>query len=450
MRRTVTAIVIGLVSAAAGFTQSAEPPDPVDSQDTELSLRGRTDGPLSLEQAVSRALNLNPALAAGSFRLAAAEARITQAGLFPNPEIDIEAENFGGYGDLSGYNAAETTAIISQPIPLGRRLGRARDVAEADHLLARRDLDANRLDVVAIATTAFYRLVAAQEREEFARRMVDLAERFEETVTARVDAGKVSPVEATRAAIEVGKARSQAARAVHERQAAKTILAATWGSSTPDFDRAIGALPEPNDPPSFEQIRDSLNTTPEIARLDDEIERTQRAADLERSLRMPDLGVSVGPRRFGETGESAWVAGLSFSIPIFDRNQGSRKAAEFEAERAKRDADAARVTREAELAALLDLLRAAAEETRVMADEVVPAANDAFVATETGYSAGKFGFLNVLDAQRALFDVHSLLLDRREEYTLALIKLGRLTGDLPSGVGHAEPSDASGNKYGGR
>ena len=55
MRRTVTAIVIGLVSAAAGFTQSAEPPDPVDSRDTELSLLGRADGPLSLEQAVAYA-----------------------------------------------------------------------------------------------------------------------------------------------------------------------------------------------------------------------------------------------------------------------------------------------------------------------------------------------------------------------------------------------------------
>jgi cobalt-zinc-cadmium efflux system outer membrane protein len=446
MRRTVIAVVIGLVSAAAGYTQSAEPPHPVDSRNTGRSLQGRTGGPLSLEQAVSRALNLNPALAASSFRLAAAEARITQAGLYPNPEIDIEAENFGGHGDLSGYSSAETTAIVSQPIPLGRRLARARDVAEADHLLARRDLDANRLDVVASATIAFYRLVAAQEREELARRMVILAERFEETVRARVEAGKVSPVEATRAAIEVGQARAQAARVARERQAAMTILAATWGASTPDFDRAIGSLPEPSDPPGLEQIRDSLNTTPDLTRLDDEIERAQRAADLERSLRMPDLRVSFGPRRFEETGESAWVAGLSFPIPVFDRNQGSRKAAEFEAELAKRDADAARVTREAELAVLLDLLRAAAEETRVMAEEVVPASNDAFVATETGYSAGKFGFLNVLDAQRALFDAHSLLLDRREEYALALAKLERLTGDLPAGIGHAEPSDASGNE----
>jgi cobalt-zinc-cadmium efflux system outer membrane protein len=395
-------------------------------------------------------VSLNPSLDAGSFRLAAAEARITQAGLFPNPEIEIEAENFGGQGGLSGYSAAETTAVISQPIPLGRRRGHARKVAEADHRLARRDLEANRLDVVAGVTSAFYRLVAAQDREELSQRMVGLAERFEETVSAKVDAGKVSPVEATRAAIEGAKARAQAARAAREREAARTLLASWWGSSTPDFDRAIGGLPEPKGPPGFEQIRESLNTTPEIARLDDEIERAQRAADLEKSLRMPDLGVSVGPRRFAETGEFAWVAGLSVPIPVFDRNQGSRKAADFEAERAMRDADAARVTREVELAAVLDHLRAAADEARIMADDVVPAANEAYVATETGYSAGKFGFLNVLDAQRALFDAHSLLLDRREEYALALAELERLTGALPTGISRSEPPDASGNNDGRR
>jgi cobalt-zinc-cadmium efflux system outer membrane protein len=301
-------------------------------------------------------------------------------------------------------------------------------VAEADHLLASRDLDANRLDVLKGVTSAFYRLVAAQEREELSQRMVDLAEQFERTVRARVDAGKVSPVEATRASIEVGKARAQAARAAREREAARRLVASWWGSSTPDFELANGALPEPIDPPRFEEIRFSLNQTPEIVRLDDQIERAKRAADLEKSFRMPDLRVSVGPRRFEETGESAWVAGLSVPIPVFDRNQGSRKAAEFEAERARRDAEATRVTREAELAAVLDRLRAAAEEARIMADDVVPAANQAFVATETGYSAGKFGFLNVLDAQRALFDAHSLLLDRRAEYALVLADVERLIG----------------------
>ena len=64
--------------------------------------------------------------------------------------------------------------------------------------------------------------------------MVDLAERFEETVRAKIDAGKVSPVEATRAAIEGAKARAQATRAEREREAARTLLAPWWGSSTPE------------------------------------------------------------------------------------------------------------------------------------------------------------------------------------------------------------------------
>lgn len=446
MYRAVISMMIGLFSVTAGFAQSSEPPDTNDSQDTERSLQGWTEGALPLEQAVSRAVSLNPSLAAGSDRLAATEARITQAGLFPNPEIEIEAENFGGHGDLAGYNAAETTVVISQPIPLGPRRGRARGVAEADHLLASRDLEANRLDVVAGVTSAFYHLVAAQEREELSRKIVDLAEQFEGTVRARVDAGKVSPVEATRASIEVGKARAQAARTAREREAARTLLASWWGSSTPDFELASGALPEPVDPPSFEEIRFSLNQTPEIVRLEDQIERAKRAADLEKSFRMPDLRVSVGPRRFEATGDSAWVAGLSVPIPVFDRNQGSRKAADFEAERARRDADAARVTREAELAAVLGRLRAAGEEARIMSDDVVPEANQAFVATERGYSAGKFGFLNVLDAQRALFDAHSLLLDRREEYALVLADVERLIGRELDGVRSGRPATTTNPK----
>ena len=383
---------------------------------------------LTLDAAVSRALQLNPALAAGSYAVSAAEARINQAGLFPNPEIDIEAENFGGEDDLSGYNGAETTAIISQPIPLGRRRGHGRAVAETDHILANRDLEASRLNVVAESTSRFYRLIAAQERQELAKKMVELAERFEGTVRSRVEAGKVSPVEATRAGIEVGQARVRLARASRELATARTILAATWGSTKPDFGRAVGELPNPEVVPGLGQLRAYLIGTPEIARLEDQVEQKRRAADLEKSFRFPDLRVSVGPRRFQETGETAWVAGLSVPIPVFDRNQGSRKAAEFEVDQAKREAEALRVAREAQLVAVLERLHATAAETTIMNDEVVPAANAAFIATETGYSEGKFGFLNVLDAQRTLFESHSLLLDIHEDYAATRTELERLIG----------------------
>ena len=67
-----------------------------------------------------------------------------------------------------------------------------------------------------------------------------------------------------------------------------------------------------------------------------------------------------------------------------------------------------------------------------MKTQVVPAAESAFAATETGYTEGKFGFLDVLDAQRALFEARSLLLGSREEYALTLTELQRLIGITPS------------------
>ena len=47
---------------------------------------------------------------------------------------------------------------------------------------------------------------------------------------------------------------------------------------------------------------------------------------------------------------------------------------------------------------------------------------------EIGYNEGKFSFLDVIDAQRTLFDARSILLDSVAEYALARVDLERLIG----------------------
>lgn len=171
-----------------------------------------------------------------------------------------------------------------------------------------------------------------------------------------------------------------------------------------------------------------LAETPDIQRLDDSIERQRRVVALEKSLRFPDLAIGVGPRRFEDTGHSAWVAGVGMAIPIFDRNQGARKAAEFDLERERRDAEAARVALVAELAVVCERLNAATEAARTADGEIVPSAMSALTAVETGYREGKFGFIDVIAAQRAFFEASTLLLDSLEEYALARADLERLVG----------------------
>jgi len=428
MHKSVLARLAAVLLILAASPMLVEPSGPGDSDPSRASADKNTEGRVSLEQAVSRALANSPSLAAGTSAVSAADARVTQAGLLPNPELELESENFGGSGDLDGFNAAESTAVISQPFLLGGKRRQRRAVAESERSLAGRELEATRLDVTAGTTSAFYRVLAAQDREALADELLGLAERFAGTVQKRVDAGKVSPVEATRAGIEVSRARVELARAARELEAARALLAASWGSSTADFDRAIGQLPMPSDPPALRRLRQLLATTPEANTLDDLVERQRHVLELERSFRIPDLTVSVGPRRFEENGQSAWVAGISVPIPVFDRNQGSRRAAEFDLERTRRDAEAVRVSLEAELVSAYERLQAVALETNAMNHEIVPAAETAFTSTETGYREGKLGFLEVLDAQRALFEARMLLLDSREEYAIARTELERLIG----------------------
>lgn len=411
--------------------------EPSELDDSQQPPRARStkgiEDHITLEQAVSRALKHNPLLAAGTSALSAAGARITQAGLLPNPELELQSENFGGSGTLDGFNAAESTAVISQPILLGGKRARRQAVAEAERALAGRDLEAVRLDVAAGTRLAFYNVLAAQQRVELARELLAVAERFADTVQKRVDAGKVSPVEATRAGIEVSAARVRVSRAARELDAQRALLAASWGAMEADFDRAVGEPPSPGDLPSgLAPLQQLLSGTPEVQRVADLVERQRRVVELERSFRIPDLRVGIGQRRFEETGATAWVAGVSLPIPIFDRNQGARAAAEFDLERVRRDAEALRIGLEARLTSAYQRLQARADEVTTMSRDIVPATRAAFASTEVGYREGKLGFLDVLDAQRALFESRMLLLDSREEYAIARAELDRLVGQRSS------------------
>ncbi|MDX2437192.1 MAG: TolC family protein [Acidobacteriota bacterium] len=393
-----------------------------------LFAQSEPDGAMTLDRAVARALESNPALEAAASGVSAAESRIGQAGLWPNPDLELEVENFGGGNDLRGFESAETTILISQTLPLGGAPGRRRAVAESDHALAGRDLEALRLDVIAGTTSAFYAVTAAQQRLELAGELLRLTERFAEVVAIRVEAGKISPVEKTRAEIEVATARIRELRAGRELGAARVLLAANWASITPSFDRALGELPRPGPAPGIEDLRSMMSQSPEIRRISDQVERQQRVVAFENSLRIPDLAVGAGPRRFEETGQSAWVALVGLSLPIFDRNQGERRAAEFDLERIERDGESLQVALEAELAVVVERMAAASGAAVAAETEVLPAARMAMAAVETGYREGKFAFVDVIAAQRTLLEASSLLVDSLEEYALTRTEMERLVG----------------------
>jgi cobalt-zinc-cadmium efflux system outer membrane protein len=74
----------------------------------------------------------------------------------------------------------------------------------------------------------------------------------------------------------------------------------------------------------------------------------------------------------------------------------------------------------------------------MLKETVLPAAQLAFAAGEKGYQEGKFGFLEVLDAQRTLFDAKSQYVEAAAQYQKFKTLLERLIGQELGGQESAE------------
>ncbi|MDH0863852.1 TolC family protein [Mitsuaria sp. GD03876] len=382
------------------------------------------DPGLTLDAAVQAALRQNPLLRASGHELAATDGAVRQAGLIPNPSLSLDIED-------TRRETRSTSLMLSQTIELGGKRAARVELARRDRELAAADLETQRAEVRAGTIQAFFDTLIAQERVQVARESLQIAASGAQAVSRRVTAGKVSPVEDTRARVAESGARIELRLAEADLAAALRALAAAMGEAPGAIARVDGsadALPALPDGPAMDA---RIDQSPLLRRARLAVQRADAAFDLERTRATPDVTVGLGGKRATELGRTQPLISVSIPIPLFDRNQG----AQFEALR-KRDAAQALAQAEeqrlrAEVLQAVDQLQARAEEVQVLRRDVLPGAQGAYEAARRGFELGKFGFLDVLDAQRTW-------LQARGQYFTALSQAHRLSADIDRRLGAAD------------
>jgi cobalt-zinc-cadmium efflux system outer membrane protein len=385
-------------------------------------------GTLTLRDALAATLLGSPDLAATAYEVRAREAETLQAGLLPNPEIELELEEFGGSGDLSGFDSASIQLKLSQLIELGGKRIKRQRVAGYMAQSAGWDYEIRRIDVLSAAAADYVAVLAAQRRLMIARDAAELAQRVYDAVGVRVDAGKVPPVERTKAGVEWAQAQVGLQNAERTVNAARIRLASNWGSIEPQFDELAGDLDHAEPPPSLEALLARIEQNPDLARWTAEAALRKAEVELQLAGRIPNLKVAGGVRYFNETDDTAFLLSLSMPLPIFDQNQGGIEAARLRAIRQDLLEDANRVqirTAVAETHQAIDSAHFAVQMTR---DQVLPGAEEAFAAAEEAFRQGKIGALDLFDAQRTLFEARRQLVDALISYQLSVIAGERLIG----------------------
>lgn len=393
------------------------------------TLSQKPSGVLSLRQALSLALAHNPKLAVFSWEVRQGEARTLQAKLRPNPEVEIQFEDFGGSDQFKSSDALQTTLALSQLIELGgKRLKRTR-LAAIERDLKAWDYEAARIDVFAEAARAFVEVLASQEQRALSQELSRLTEQVFKAISDRVEAGAASPVEATRAGVAVSISQIELARSQRALLAARKRLAATWGSSSAVFERVDGDLYALSPIPSLEPLEKRIGQNPDLARWLLEMEQRSAVLGVQLANRIPDVTLSGGIRRFNDTNDNALVAGFSIPLPVFNRNQGSIREAQYGLAKAREEQRSVEVLARDTLATAYEALSTSFVEATLLRDEVLPGARGAFDAITEGYRQGKFGYLEVLDAQQALFEARGRHLEALAAYHTAVADVERLIGE---------------------
>ncbi len=394
---------------------------------------GRVQAPLkevTLASAIDLTLSRNPAIKAAQAAFRAAAARARQAGFQQNPEIEAEIEDIGLSGEGRGFDGSVYTVRVAQLIELGGKRAKRRLAASLEAELARWDLEAERLDLAAAVKIRFIDLLAAQERVRIVAASHELGRKVRNTAAERVRSGKVSPLELTKAEVELTGRRVELRRAERRLAAAKTALAALWNAAPGEVStlRAAGDLGKVPRLPDLATLEAALGGNPRLARWTTERKLARAVVARQQADRVPDVTLSAGIAYEQDGGNELVEFAFSLPLPLFDRNRGNIAAALAEVDRARQEQRAVALALHAELVAQWQELQATAEEAASIADEMLPGARDAFRAARQAYRSGKIEYLDVLDAQQTLFEVEMQWLDARAALHRAAARVERLVG----------------------
>ncbi len=384
---------------------------------------------LSLDRALELAGATSPTLDAAEADIQAAAAARTVAGLRPNPSVTVEAENVAGSGPYRGVESLETTTSLALPIELGGKRSARIGVADARSQRTLIQAAITQADLRLSVIQAYAEAAAAQQRVTTARDQARIAAEGLRAAQVRVQAGRASPIEAERANV----ARINADAEVERTQ--RLVEVARYSLS-----RIIGQPVAGNlDTGWFANVRAAYGPMPEIesagtlamAAAEADLAIADAGVRLARAQRVPDLTVGAGARYMRDTGDTAALFSISIPLPVF--NNGRAAVAQASSERLRAEAQQRVTAIEVDQAIARAQAEAAnaATTAATASGPALQAAEEAARIARIGYREGKFGQLELLDAERTLAETRLAAIDALLNYHSAQAQLERLTVRAP-------------------
>jgi cobalt-zinc-cadmium efflux system outer membrane protein len=349
----------------------------------------------------------------------ASEAAVRQAGAYLNPEIEADTENFG---------ETEIEVVLTQPLLTGGRRGAAIDVAAREAEIAGLEYESVLISVESELSRRFVKVLSAYQRIALIDSTIAISDHSIAAVRRLVEAGAAMEVDLMRARLERDEFLLEKAALNRDLYEAELRLSELWGARSFEYERLVGSVSMKPALPEIGQLDALLEDHPDIQILESRGMLAEAERKQARSERAPEVALSAGYLRNNELDENAVKAGLSFSLPVFDRRKGAIQEKEHQRTAAEHEAGRARLERAADLAALHSRFEVTGTELDAISGEVLDRATLIHQSLNDFYIRGKVGILDVLAARAHLLDLHMRIVDLSEERAVLAADIQELTG----------------------
>jgi outer membrane protein, heavy metal efflux system len=394
-----------------------------------LAQTGLAQAGLSLQEAIDKALQTRASLRAEVERVSAAEGARKQAGLFPNPEFQFQNENLRP-GQTYGRDV-DTLAMINQQLDvLGKRKQRVL-LADEGVVRARAESERARWQVTQRVKLAYWTARGSQEVQRVLKTTVDNFQKIIDYHSAQLSVGAIAEQDLLRVRLEGERLKISADLAFIEVNRARVELLKEMGQI--DFSEVVLTEPLGPDlrfmPAGVEQ---ALAQRIEIKVARAALEQAKANAKLQDVSARPDLNVTAGYKRtqLPDTGSgvNTAIVSLRITLPITDKNQGNRIAAEAEVRRQQQLLAAAETDVRADYAgALQEYESRRTEFLNALEPLREHAANIATIAA-AAYAEGGTDLLRLLDAERARLDAELAWARGMVDYRQSIVRLEAAEG----------------------
>lgn len=393
---------------------------------TPQAIVGASPPPLRLDHAIDQAMARNPDIAAAHGEALAARGRARQLGAWPNPEIAFAAEDIPTDG--AGLSGSVRRLGVSQTFTFPGKRGAARQAGRASAMAAEWQAEAIRTELARLVTRAFHRVRIANLKYQLKQELVRVGEGIARATDARVEAGAAPEQERLRAEIVRENATLEVSRSRREFQEARQRLARLIGRDVEELGETAWGPPDSLATPAIAPDGlTGLEVHPLAREASARRESSEHARDRAARELLPDLTVDISGGRDGRYDEKFFDLRLSLPIPLFNRSAGLRSEALALVTVAEAQERETLLLLRESLANARFLVTEARDQIEAYRSNVLPRAEGALQLVRTGYEAGKFGFLELLDTQRTHFESRDAYLDRLLDYHEAVADLDALS-----------------------